>query len=307
MLPKYPKIMPMPIAENGNKNNIPEMAEESGLLSYNEGFPPITQVPVKAGGKAPQRTDFNGVLNELSQHIFFMQNGGKYRWNEELDYAAGAEILGSDNNIYQALRISGPSSGGAKDPTAPQNAAFWEKIISVEDHNNDKSAHKELFDAIIRDQTFFAGDFKISHKHALDGFLLCDGSAVSRETYADLFAVIGTAYGAGDGSTTFSLPDMRGRFIQGAVQGEDGDLGSVKEAGLPNIEGNIVQNLFIGSTRIYMNGCFLNSNIHNGNGSVGSVSPVLKINFNASNSNAIYGASETVQPPAIALNVFIKY
>ena len=39
------------------------------------------------------------------------------------------------------------------------------------------------------------------------GFLICDGSAISRTSYADLFAVIGTTYGSGDGSTTFNLPD----------------------------------------------------------------------------------------------------
>ena len=48
---------------------------------------------------------------------------------------------------------------------------------------------------------------------APDGYLLCDGSAVSRSTYADLFAVIGTTYGAGNGSTTFNLPDLRGRVV----------------------------------------------------------------------------------------------
>lgn len=47
------------------------------------------------------------------------------------------------------------------------------------------------------------------------GWLLCDGSAVSRSTYAALFAAISTAYGAGDGSTTFNLPDMRGRIPAG--------------------------------------------------------------------------------------------
>lgn len=44
------------------------------------------------------------------------------------------------------------------------------------------------------------------------GWLWCDGSAVSRATYADLFAAIGETFGAGDGSTTFNLPDRRGRF-----------------------------------------------------------------------------------------------
>lgn len=48
------------------------------------------------------------------------------------------------------------------------------------------------------------------------GWLLCDGSAVSRTTYADLFAVLSTTYGSGDGSTTFNLPDARGVFVRGA-------------------------------------------------------------------------------------------
>ena len=47
------------------------------------------------------------------------------------------------------------------------------------------------------------------------GYLLCDGSAVSRTTYKDLFEVIGTTYGAGDGSTTFNLPNMKGKIPVG--------------------------------------------------------------------------------------------
>lgn len=47
------------------------------------------------------------------------------------------------------------------------------------------------------------------------GWLLCNGSAVSRTTYADLFAVIGETYGVGDGSTTFNVPDLRSRFPLG--------------------------------------------------------------------------------------------
>jgi len=47
------------------------------------------------------------------------------------------------------------------------------------------------------------------------GWLLCAGQAVSRTTYADLFAVVSTTYGSGDGSTTFNLPDLRGRVVAG--------------------------------------------------------------------------------------------
>jgi len=48
------------------------------------------------------------------------------------------------------------------------------------------------------------------------GFLACDGSAVSRTTYSGLFAVVGTTYGTGDGSSTFNVPDLRAAFLRGA-------------------------------------------------------------------------------------------
>lgn len=47
------------------------------------------------------------------------------------------------------------------------------------------------------------------------GWLACNGQAISRQTYADLFAAIGTMYGAGDGATTFNIPDYRGYFLRG--------------------------------------------------------------------------------------------
>lgn len=55
------------------------------------------------------------------------------------------------------------------------------------------------------------------------GYLLADGTAVSRTTYADLFAAIGTTWGSGDGSTTFNLPDLRGRFLRGVDFGAGND------------------------------------------------------------------------------------
>jgi microcystin-dependent protein len=57
------------------------------------------------------------------------------------------------------------------------------------------------------------------------GWLYCNGAAVSRTTYADLFAVIGTTYGVGDNSTTFNLPDLRGVFLRGLDDGKGYDSG----------------------------------------------------------------------------------
>ena len=63
------------------------------------------------------------------------------------------------------------------------------------------------------------------------GYLLCDGAAVSRITFADLFAIIGIAYGPGDGSTTFNVPDMKtiNNFARGAVN----DAGRGNTGGAP--------------------------------------------------------------------------
>lgn len=65
---------------------------------------------------------------------------------------------------------------------------------------------------------------------APDGFLMCDGSAVSRETYKDLYRVIGTTYGVGDGSTTFNLPDIKGKVVV-MLDTNDTDFDTLGETG----------------------------------------------------------------------------
>ena len=54
---------------------------------------------------------------------------------------------------------------------------------------------------------------------ATNRWLICDGSAISRTTYSDLFLVVGTTWGVGDGSSTFNLPDLRGTFLRGTGTG----------------------------------------------------------------------------------------
>ncbi len=58
---------------------------------------------------------------------------------------------------------------------------------------------------------------------APDGWLICDGSTVSRTQYASLFAAVGVAHGSGDGVTTFNLPDYQGRFLRGVDHGKGRD------------------------------------------------------------------------------------
>lgn len=62
------------------------------------------------------------------------------------------------------------------------------------------------------------------------GWLVCDGAAVSRSTYSELFSVLGTAYGAGDGTSTFNLPDTRTRVVAGRQIGDE-DFGTMGKEG----------------------------------------------------------------------------
>ena len=134
-----------------------------------------------------------------------------------------------------------------------------------------------------------------------DGYLLCNGAAVSRTTYAKLFAVIGTTYGAGDGSTTFNLPDLNERFLQGTSTLSS--VGTKREASLPAISGVLAEVPLIDK----LSGAF-----SAGGGSVGagtadsSISFWKHVNFNASRSNSAYKGS-TVQPPALLTLVAIRY
>ena len=136
------------------------------------------------------------------------------------------------------------------------------------------------------------------------GWLLCDGSAVNRTDYAALYAVIGTTYGAGDGSTTFNLPNLVDKFVEGSAT-----AGTVKSAGLPNITGSF-------QTRYPWNNAV-------SSGAFASPPPIPdatyiqgvgneKVNYNsvsfsANKSNSIYGKSSTVQPPALTMRYIIKY
>ena len=92
---------------------------------------------------------------------------------------------------------------------------------------NFEAALKSALDAIVAGQQFWKpGDIKATIVNAVPaGWLKANGAIVSRATYAALFAALGTTYGAGDGSTTFQLPDYRGRVPRGFSDGATLDSG----------------------------------------------------------------------------------
>lgn len=148
----------------------------------------------------------------------------------------------------------------------------------------------------------------------LTGFVKANGATVSRADYPNLVTYANNnslwtsnpsanpwAFGNGDGSTTMVLPDYRNRFIEG------GDSVGTMAAGLPNITGawsnwaTGYPNFASGAFSFYYSGGT------NGMWNGSSPSGAATISFSAQNSNRIYGASSTVQPPSIVLIPQIKY
>ena len=143
------------------------------------------------------------------------------------------------------------------------------------------------------------------------GYLICDGAAISRTTYAALFQVIGTTWGAGDGNTTFNIPNFVDRIPQG--RGSRGGVGSYLAERLPNISGTTG---FSRSTSgdgwvstYNPSGCFYQASTNTGNGIGSSHTDVTVgvLGFAASNSSSTYQNNAPVQQAASVCNFCIKY
>lgn len=144
------------------------------------------------------------------------------------------------------------------------------------------------------------------------GYLLCNGASVGRDTYPELFAAIGTTYGDGDGSTTFNLPNLIGRFIEGAST-----AGTVKAAGVPNIAGGfsiagaVLTNVADAPAVVNASGPFtigvnVDAICHTGASAI-TGHTLRKVDFNANTVSSVYSPNvTTVQPPSVTALPCIK-
>ena len=142
------------------------------------------------------------------------------------------------------------------------------------------------------------------------GYLLCNGQAVNRTTYAELFAVIGTAFGTGDGSTTFNVPDMResvpkGAGLTGKTVGAhlDADglaVGEFLDDRIQNITGEIARSGAIGA-----GGAFYGSGAnYNANLSPGSIDGSKHDTY--FDASRIVRAGNTTEVKSVGVNYIIK-
>lgn len=178
-------------------------------------FPSAFELPLDAGGKAVARREMNTLIGELQQNTYFQQQGGVYDYSANIDYTVGTRVL-YNGDFYKCIADNGPS-GTVADPT---NTHYWDRLIT-----------KSEFDVAISSAVPVGTILDYGGTTAPSGFLICNGAAVSRTAYSALFSVIGTRFGAGNGSTTFNLPLFTGgQFARGVAPSS---VGTKYSASLP--------------------------------------------------------------------------
>lgn len=151
----------------------------------NDGAGHYLQIPSLTTSERDALTPANGmVIYNSTLSCFQARRGGAW-----VDLHAGA--------IREDLNLNGKRIQNLGPPTAGTDAATRDYVHA---HMGNVPSG-----AILQWPAIFPPD----------GWLECNGAAVNRTTYATLFAVLGTRFGAGDGSTTFNLPDLRGEFVRG--------------------------------------------------------------------------------------------
>lgn len=232
---KNPILIPQPFANNGSKNSIQntrQKGQDPEDATWSDGFPNVTMQPIESGGLPPKGMDFNGILHALSASIVHQQKGGFFYYDANHaknigGYHAGAILIADDNSKLFISTID-------NNPNNPnQNINGWQ-ILAGAGVNADTAT--KLQTACKIDHVHFDGsqDIRIVPAGAISyfimttppvGWLVADGSPIPRDQYQELFAVIGTYYGAGDGRTTFNIPDLRGEFIRSWDAGRGVDPG----------------------------------------------------------------------------------
>lgn len=208
-----------------------------------------------------------------------------------------ANMEGATSNVAGKAGLVPIPTAGKQDMALCGDATF--KILPVTGGGTGATDAAGALSNLGIDTTYFnpTGSIIAFAGNALPaGYLLCDGSKVSRTTYKKLFDVIGTTYGEGDGSTTFTLPNLIDRFLEG-----NSAAGKYYEAGVPNIKGAVEGNYNSGMPE----GAF--KGVYTGYGFQSSGSVSRGFTFDASRSSPIYGKSNTVQPSALTCKFCIKY
>lgn len=157
------------------------------------GGVPKTNIGWQPQEKPPSQY-FNFQMNQIGKKINHCLQNGIALWNATTTYASGNMVTYS-NDAWLCM------TGNINSAPTLLNSN-WVRVL--------KNSDSSLIGIVGEVRT-------IAHATVDTGWLLCDGAAVSRTTYANLFSRLGTLYGVGDGSTTFNLPDYRGYMLVGKL------------------------------------------------------------------------------------------
>lgn len=226
MKPTQPTLIPMPFAQNGNKNTIPENGTEGkGDASFSLGFPQITETPLSIGGLPPSRKDFNGIFNLLSMFAFFGQSGGKFSWSNKLNYMPPAVIY-HNGVLWWCVKENGTDTA-VKEPGTDN--AYWVPLVEYL-HQNAKTLGLKVGGGVPIGTIIIWGYAK-NPSEDYGVWLDCDGRNVSN--YPKLVAAIG--------STT--IPDYRGLFLR--CQGSQTVAGTVHSSpAVGTKQGDAIRNIY---------------------------------------------------------------
>ena len=209
-----PTKWPIQIGVNSNQIVIPTTAGADDI-DLSKLWPSSYELPLDAGGNAVGRTEMNTLFSMAFGNLYFMQQGGVYTYDSSIDYTVGTRVL-YNGNLYKCIQANSHTS-----PKVPTNTAYWDRFITESD------------------LSFFSDPVGVIKDYggvsAPPNYLICDGSAISRTTYSKLFAVIGTKFGAGNGTTTFNLPNLINKFSKGVGSGS---VGTTYPATLPTLVAN---------------------------------------------------------------------
>lgn len=123
-----PTLLSMPLAQNGQKNVIPETQATpgNGLFSQSTGFPSETSLPLGAGGVAPSREDFNGAFNLLGGIAFMTQKGFTFNYDATQDYVVGCIVIDPDDGLrYECIA---DMTAGTVAPHADTANTYWQEF-----------------------------------------------------------------------------------------------------------------------------------------------------------------------------------
>lgn len=134
-------------------------------------------------------------------------------------------IDGSGSHSSWIIGLATPVADGHLVARDGSRAMTGELLLAADAVNALGAVTKQQMDAAVASVIAPGALQAFAMSSAPSGWLKANGAAISRSTYATLFAAIGTTFGAGDGSTTFNLPDLRGEFVRGWDDGRGVDSG----------------------------------------------------------------------------------